>query len=123
MKIEESFRDWKSLLGLSQLMNKQQIHLEQMLALSLLAYVLGLFLGEGLRDVRYGGLDPEQISSEELFLPPPRVSRGSKWNTYSGLFVLLKQRLKIPPDTLRHLLRSVQQAFTALLFGNVRSFV
>jgi len=123
MKIEESFRDCKSLLGLTDLMNKQQLHLEQMLALSLLAYVLALFLGEGLRDISYGGLAPEQISYQDLFLPPHRAPVGSKWCLYSGVFVLLKQRLRIPPDTLRQLQKPVQQAFAVLLFGDVRTFV
>jgi hypothetical protein len=123
MKIEESFRDCKSLLGLTQLMNKQQLHLEQMLALSLLAYVLGSFLGEGLRDISYGGLSPEQISLQSLFFPPQRLPPGGKWSLYSGLFVLLKQPLRAPPKTLRRMQKPVQQAFAALLFGNVRSFV
>jgi hypothetical protein len=123
MKIEESFRDCKSLLGLTQLMNKQQLHLEQMLALSLLAYVLGSFLGEGLRDISYGGLTPEQISLQSLFFPPQCLPPGGKWSLYSGLFVLLKQPLRAPPKTLRRMQKPVQQAFAALLFGNVRSFV
>jgi hypothetical protein len=123
MKIEESFRDCKSLLGLTQLMNKQQLHLEQMLALSLLAYVLGSFLGEGLRDISYGGLAPEQISYQGLFLPSQCLPPGGKWSLYSGLFVLLKQPLRAPPDTLRRMQKPIQQAFAALLFGNVRSFV
>jgi hypothetical protein len=123
MKIEESFRDCKSLLGLTQLMNKQQVHLEQMLALSLLAYVLALFLGEGLRDISYGGLAPEQISYQDLFLPPERLPVGGKWCLYSGLFVLLKQRLRISADSFRRMQKPIQQAFAVLLFGNVRTFV
>jgi hypothetical protein len=54
MKIEESFQDCKDLLGLDRLMNKKQVHLEQMMALTLLAYVVGMFFGEALRDVSTG---------------------------------------------------------------------
>jgi hypothetical protein len=42
MKIEETFRDCKDLLHLPKLMNKRQHHLEQMIALTLIAYNLGL---------------------------------------------------------------------------------
>jgi hypothetical protein len=123
MKIEESFRDCKSLLGLTQLMNKQQLHLEQMLALSLLAYVLGSFVGESLRDISYAGLAPQQLSYQDLFLPTQRLPLGGKWSLYSGLFVLLKQNVRISPHALRRLQKPLQQAFAVLLFGDVRSFV
>jgi len=73
MKIEESFRDLKSLLGLHKLMNKTQHNLEQMIALVLLAYAVGLLLGESLRD--------------QLYAHCP-----SLWATYSGLWTLLKNR-------------------------------
>jgi ABC-type proline/glycine betaine transport system permease subunit len=45
MKIEESFRDMKNLLGLEKLMNKRRDHMEKMVALLLLAYAIGLGLG------------------------------------------------------------------------------
>ena len=66
MKIEESFRDCKALLGLGRVMCKQQAQMEQMVALTLLAYVLGLFLGEALRDVSYAGFDPQEVTYETL---------------------------------------------------------
>jgi hypothetical protein len=43
MKIEETFKDCKDLLHLTKLMNKKQPLLEQMLALCLLAYVVGVW--------------------------------------------------------------------------------
>ncbi len=54
MKIEESFKDLKSLLNLHKLMNKKQENLEKLLALVMLAYAIGLLVGEQLRDQRYG---------------------------------------------------------------------
>jgi len=122
MKIEETFRDFKTLLGMGHLMNKKQDLLEQMLALTLLAYVVGLFLGESLRDITYGRLAPEQIAYENLMRSPQRP-KGGKWSLYSGLFVLLKQRWRIPPHVWRRMQKPVQQAFTALVFGDVRTFV
>jgi hypothetical protein len=122
MKVEESFRDCKDLLGLNRLMNKQQVHMEQMVALILLAYVVALFFGEALRDVSYGKLLPEQITYDSLFAPNPSFSH-SKWKHYSGLFVLLKQQLRIPTDQLQRLHQPVAQAFASLVFGNVRTFV
>jgi hypothetical protein len=53
MKIEESFKDLKSLLNLEKLMNKGQEKLEKMIALVLLAYAIGLLVGEALRDRMY----------------------------------------------------------------------
>jgi hypothetical protein len=53
MKIEETFRDLKSLLGMTKLMNKQQIYMEKMLALLLLTFTIGFLVGEGLRDLLY----------------------------------------------------------------------
>jgi hypothetical protein len=47
--IGDTLRDCKTPLYLSKLMNKQQHHLEQMIALSLIAYVLGFWFGEAIR--------------------------------------------------------------------------
>jgi hypothetical protein len=123
MKIEQSFRDCKDLLGLDRSMNKQQVHMEQMVALVLLAYVLALFWGEALRDVTYGAVVPEDITPQSVFAYPRPVSDRSKWKHYSGLFVLLKQRLRVSLDVLQRLRQPVAQAFALLVFGNVRSFV
>jgi hypothetical protein len=71
MKIEESFRDLKSLLNFDKLMNKCRHWMEKMVALVLLAYTLALFLGEVFRSVRF-----------------PEDSR--KHRLYSGPFIYLK---------------------------------
>ena len=52
MKIEETFHDCKDLLHLTKLMNKKQPLLEQMIALSLLAYIVGVWFGEAIRRCR-----------------------------------------------------------------------
>jgi hypothetical protein len=122
MKIEESFRDCKDLLGVGRVMNKHQAQMEQMVALTLLAYVVALFFGEALRDISYGQLAPQDLTYESLFDPKPHPVRA-KWKHYSGLFVLLKQQLRVAPEQLRRLHRPVTQAFAALVFGNVRTFV
>ena len=54
MKIEESFKDLKDLLNLEKLMSKHQEQMEKMVALVLLAYAIGLLLGEAVRDRMYG---------------------------------------------------------------------
>lgn len=122
MKIEQTFRDCKDLLGLDRLMNKQQAHMEQMVALVLLAYVAALFVGEALRDVCYGACAPEQISYQSLLEPKPAATR-SKWKHYSGVFVLLKQQLRIPDEQFARLLQPVSLAFASLVLGNVPTFV
>ncbi len=123
MKIEQSFRDCKSLLGLDQLMNKHQSQMEQMVALTLLAYVVGLLFGEALRDVTYAKVQPADVTFAGLLTVPRNDQLSSKWKHYSGLFILLKHQLRISPDTFKLLHLPVLQAFSCLVFGNVRTFV
>lgn len=54
MKIDESFKDLKNLLNLERLMNKKRELMEKMVALVLMAYAIGLLLGEAVRDRMYG---------------------------------------------------------------------
>jgi hypothetical protein len=96
MKIEQSFRDLKSLLGLHKMMNKSQQHMEQMAALLMIAYAIGLHL-HLVRHVRAqlglvvagrcGRLEsrgkPGGLALDEAVdffgtdhVPPPAVSRG-----------------------------------------------
>ena len=79
MKIEESFRDLKSLLGLEKLMPKKRELMEKMVALVLIAYAVTLILGETIRN--------------HLF---PEASH--KYKAYSGPFIFLKLKLKLPID-------------------------
>lgn len=59
MKIEQTFKDSKSLLDMEKVMNKKRGHLEITLAVVLLAYGLGLMIGEAARDESYGGGERE----------------------------------------------------------------
>jgi hypothetical protein len=123
MKIEETFRDCKDLLHLPKLMNKKQQYLEQMIALTLIAYVIGLWLGEALRDATYANIDPSQIP-ETLFNPSTDVLKSHpKWRLYSGLFVLLKQKLKLPLAKSKAVQHAASLAFALLVHPDVRSFV
>ena len=81
MKIEETFRDLKSLLNFHKLMNKRRIWMEKMVAMILIAYAIALILGETLR--------------EHLF---PEGSRKNK--LYSGVFVFLKLKPNLSPPIL-----------------------
>jgi hypothetical protein len=81
MKIEEAFRDLKSLLDFQKLMNKHRNLMEKMVALALIAYTLALILGEVLRS--------------QLF---PEGSR--KHMIYSGPFIFLKLNPDLSPPTL-----------------------
>lgn len=76
MKIEQSFRDLKSLLGLHRLMNKKRSAMEKMVSIMLVAYAIGLVLGETMR--------------QHLFPPNSR-----KHKAFSGLFVLLKLKITL----------------------------
>jgi IS4 transposase len=50
MKVEEAFKDLKSLLCLDKLMNKRQGYMEKMVAMVLIAYSIGLLVGKTIRD-------------------------------------------------------------------------
>lgn len=96
MKIEESFRDMKSLLGLEKLMYKRRDHVEKMVTFLLLAYAIGLWLGETLRSVLF----PEGTRKHKL---------------YSGLFVLLKLKLSLPRQEFLPISSRTLSSFTNLV--------
>jgi hypothetical protein len=123
MKIEQTFRDCKDLLHLSKLMNKHQHHLEQMIALTLIAYTVGLWLGEALRDVTYGNISPSQLGQSLSGILTINTKCHPKWLMYSGLFVLLKQKLRLSRSEFLMISQQVTDAFAHLIYGNVRTFV
>ena len=94
MKIEESFKDLKDLLGMTKLMNQKQEYMEKMIALLLLIFPIGLLLGQELRDLLYG--EPiaadEQTPKKEPIPGTLRQKKGKKWKRYSGSFILLRQK-------------------------------
>lgn len=53
MKIEEMFRDVKGLLGLEKVMTKGRGNLEGLIGLMLLAYAVGVMIGEVMREEVY----------------------------------------------------------------------
>ncbi len=120
MKIEETFRDCKDLLRLTRLMNKKQAMLEQMIALTLIAYVVGVWLGEAIRDVVYGQVSFSQLSESLLVGPQVDVNSHPKWLLYSGLFVLLKQKVRLSRREFDKLSRITANSFATLLFDDVR---
>lgn len=126
MKIEQSFRDLKSLLHLDQVMNKRQVLMEKMAALVLLTFSIGLWVGEGLRDEVYGP-PPETATkrSHKKGRHPSRRERrlGRKWKRYSGLFVLLKQKIELPADRLRRVIQVARESFIRLVYHPVRTCV
>jgi len=103
MKIDESFRDMKSLLGMEKLMNKRRDRMEKMIALLLIAYAIGLWLGESLRSALF-----------------PEGSRKHK--LYSGLFVLLKLKLALSKQEFLPISTLALASFSNLIL-NVRSNV
>ena len=122
MKIEELFKDLKSLLGLDKLMNKSQHHMEQMAALTLIAYAVGLLVGETLRDELYPPPPPPQDQPSSLPAPTDRTApRRCKWQMYSGLFILLKQKLSLPAERLAQLIDQALKAFAMLVCPPVRT--
>ena len=120
MKIEESFRDLKSLLHLDKIMNKTQENMEKMVALMLIAYAIGLLVGESIRDHLYGSTEPTSATTSGKQDP---AHKGKYWTLYSGLFVLLKQKIALTRQALEKLISAVQGAFACLVLGDVRCYV
>ncbi len=75
MKIEQQFRDFKSLLHLEKLMNKSRDHLEKMVALCCIAYTIGVLVGEKLRDRVHRG--SEKKMEALLGTVPPAEGAGA----------------------------------------------
>jgi hypothetical protein len=126
MKIEETYRDLKSLLGMPKLMNKQQVYMEKMVALLLLVFTIGLLVGEELRDLLYGepmADDEMEINHKDRIPGDPTRKKGKKWKRYSGLFVLLKQKWTLTQDQKAAVLLAAFTTFQSLIQPNVRSFV
>jgi hypothetical protein len=92
MKIEQSFRDLKSLLNVQKLMNKRRILMEKMIAMVLIAYAIALILGETLRAHLFSIDSPKQ-------------------KLYSGFFVFLK----LQPDFPSPLLHQARSIFSQLV--------
>jgi hypothetical protein len=97
MKIDQAFKDLKSLLGMDKLMCQKRHWMEQMVSLALIAYAIGLVLGETLR----AHLFPESSPKRKL---------------YSGLFVLLKLKLALPYQEFRKIIALALQTFFSMLF-------
>lgn len=125
MKIEETYRDLKSLLGLNKLMNKQQVYMEKMVALLLLSFTIGLLVGEELRDLLYGEpiVENEQVEDKERIPGSPSLKKGKKWKRYSGLFILLKQKWTLSDSQKAAILEAALATFRNLVHPHVRSFV
>jgi len=81
MKIEEAFRDLKSLLNFQKLMNKHRTQMEKMVAFLLIAYAIALILGETLRNHLFPG-------------------DCRKHKLYSGPFIFLKLKPNLSPPVL-----------------------
>ena len=100
IKIEESFKDLKSLLGMDKLMCQKRYWIERMVCLTLIAFTIGLVPGETLRS--------------HLF---PETSQKCK--LYSGLFVLLKLKLTVDFLEFRRICKSASQTFQSIVILSV----
>ena len=125
MKIEETYRDLKSLLGLTKLMNKHQVYMEKMVSLLLLTFTIGLLVGEQLRDLLYGEPIPEddQVRDIERIPGKPALKKSKKWKRYSGLFVLLKQKWSLSEAHKAAVLQAAFATFINLVQPHVRTLV
>jgi hypothetical protein len=124
MKIDETFRDLKSLLQLDHLMNQHQDQMERVVALVLIAFTIGFLVGEELRDWLYGRpVDPSSPARTAAASMTPPTTVHPKRACFSGLFLLLKHDQPLPLPQLRLAVRQARLHFTTLVNGNVRTHV
>jgi hypothetical protein len=123
MKIEQSFKDLKDLLGMTKLMNQKQDYMEKMIAFLLLIFPIGLLLGEGLRDFLYGEpiVAGEQVQEKDLVPNVPDLKKSKKWKRYSGLFILLRQKWHLSREQQCKISDAVLLSFTSLVQCPVRT--
>lgn len=120
MKIEICFRDLKSLLHLDKIMNKSQTLLEKMTAMVMLAYAISLVIGEAIRDVQYAQIDPSNFNLLQI----PDGEKSSRWFLFSGPFLLIKQRYRLPSETLDQIVQLSLVIFSFLILAHhVRTLV
>jgi hypothetical protein len=120
MKIEICFRDLKSLLHLDKIMNKSQTFLEKMIAMVMLAYSISLVIGEAIRDIQYAQIEPQEFN----LLQVPEGEKSSRWFLFSGPFLLIKQRYRLPSETIDLIVKFSLSVFSSLILAhNVRTLV
>jgi hypothetical protein len=66
---------------------------------------------------QYGNL-PYMLSEQH-----DSVHKGKYWKRYSGLFVLLKQKITLTHQALEQVILAVQRAFACLVLGDIRCYV
>ena len=104
-------------------MNNKQAHLKKMITLTLLTYVVITWLGVALRDATFGGLDLDRIRASLLDCSAVDTITHPKWLIYSGLFSLLKQKLRLSRKQVTTVSRAAEAAFAQLLYPDIRNFV
>ena len=104
-------------------MNKKCEHMEKMIALMMLTYSIGVLTGEGVRDAIFG--EPIAANSKvpptERIPDQPQLRQSKKWKIYSGLFILLKQKVDLSLKHRRQIFRAVLPIFTGLIQHPVRT--
>lgn len=123
MKVEMTFRDCKDRLRLTRVMNKTQQNMEKLVGLALIVYTIGVLFGEAVRDVAYGHADPDHIPELLFGDLPEEITTGRKWQLYSGFFIVARQKMNLPEDTMSSIAQAVTLVFSKLVLGNVPSFV
>jgi hypothetical protein len=65
----------------------------------------------------------DQLPEALLNKPPVDVNVHPKWLLYSGLFVLLKQKLRLSVEQVDAIAQTSASTFASLIFGDVLTFV
>ncbi|OGO16984.1 MAG: hypothetical protein A2Z14_02070 [Chloroflexi bacterium RBG_16_48_8] len=123
MKIEQAFKDLRSLLCIDRLMNKQQIYMEQMIAMVLIAYCIGLMVGEKIRDILSGGEGDVSRDRRRRRKNWRNGIKSRKWKQYSGWFILRKHKIQLSEEAIEKIVNEVLEIFKSIVRGFVRGCV
>jgi hypothetical protein len=100
-------------------MNKTQHHMEQLAVLTMIAYAVGLLVGETLRDELYG--PPPTSATTHQTIAPTLTPAQRQWQRSSGLFILLKHQLHLTHRRPCQLARKALQNFACLVRPPLRT--
>ena len=94
-----------------------------MIALTLIAFIISLLFGEAQRDVTYGLLDIQHVQDSLFGEVTEQISQHRKWRLYSGPFVFLIQKPKLPDNDLFLISQAVLALLPTLVYGHVPTSV
>jgi hypothetical protein len=123
MKIEQAFKDLKSLLCINRLMNKHQVYMEIMVSMVLIACCIGFLVGGKIRDILNGGNEEATEGIIRKRKKQRNETKSRKRKQYSRLFILLKRKIQLSQEAIEKIMKEVLELFRFIVRGFIRNRV